>query len=292
MQNAQNPARGILLMILAISAFTLLDASAKGLIQRYSAPQVVWVRFLGQLLIVALILRARTPAMMRTQYPRLHLMRAFFQVTTAALFFSSLNHIGLAEATALTDTSPVLVTLGAALFLGERLGPRRLIGIGVALTGAVIILRPGAGVFTWWALLPLAAAVSFAANSILTRRIGQYEPVWTAMLWGGLFGTVAFGLALPAVWKPIEMADLPLFVFVGMIGTLGQVLMIRSLSIAEAGLVAPFSYIGVVLATLWGALFFNEYPDFWTVVGTIVIVCAGLYVWHRETRHRAGSAAP
>ncbi len=275
-------------MVLAIIAFTLLDAAAKGLIRDYSAPQVVWARFLGQVLIVLVILRARVPAMLRTAYPGLHFLRAVFQVTTAALFFASLNHVGLAEATALTDTSPVLVTLGAALFLGERLGPRRLIGIGVALTGALIIVRPGAGVFTWWALLPLAAAVSFAANSLLTRRIGQYEPVWTAMLWGGILGTLAFGAALPEVWKPVATADLPLFIFVGVIGTLGQVLMIRSLSIAEAGVVAPFSYIGVVFATFWGALFFAEYPDRWTVIGALVIVGAGLYVWHRETRRQRG----
>lgn len=271
-------------MILAILAFTLLDASAKGLLQRYPAPQVIWARFLGQVLIVVLILRGRTLVMARTSYPGLHVLRAFFQVTTAALFFTSLNFIGLAEATALTDTSPVLVTLGAALFLGERLGPRRILAICVALVGAVIIVRPGGGVFTWWALMPLAAAVSFAANSLLTRRIGQYEPVWTAMLWGGIFGTLAFTLFLPTNWVPVAAADLPLFVFVGCIGTLGQVLMIRSLSIAEAGTVAPFTYIGVVFATLWGALFFSEYPDFWTVTGALVIVGAGLYVWHRETR--------
>ncbi|MCL4066772.1 DMT family transporter [Pseudomonas sp. GX19020] len=284
MQTAQNPARGILLMILAILAFTLLDASAKGLLQRYPAPQVIWARFLGQVLIVVLILRGRTLIMWRTSYPGLHVLRAFFQVSTAALFFTSLNYIGLAEATALTDTSPVLVTLGAALFLGERLGPKRILAICVALVGAVITVRPGGGVFTWWALMPLAAAVSFAANSLLTRRIGQYEPVWTAMLWGGLFGTLAFTVFLPTNWVPVAAADLPLFVFVGCIGTLGQVLMIRSLSIAEAGTVAPFTYIGVVFATLWGALFFSEYPDFWTVTGALVIVGAGLYVWHRETR--------
>lgn len=271
-------------MILAILAFTLLDASAKGLLQRYPAPQVIWARFLGQVLIVVLILRGRTLVMARTSYPGLHVLRAFFQVTTAALFFTSLNFIGLAEATALTDTSPVLVTLGAALFLGERLGPRRILAICVALVGAVIIVRPGGGVFTWWALMPLAAAVSFAANSLLTRRIGQYEPVWTAMLWGGIFGTLAFTLFLPTNWVPVAAADLPLFIFVGCIGTLGQVLMIRSLSIAEAGTVAPFTYIGVVFATLWGALFFSEYPDVWTVTGALVIVGAGLYVWHRETR--------
>lgn len=284
MQNVQNPARGIALMILAILFFTLLDATAKGLVQRYPAPQVIWARFLGQTLIVLLILRGRTMAMARTSHPGLHVWRAVFQVMTAAFFFTSLQYIGLAEATALTDTNPVLITLGAALFLGEKLGPRRIFGILAALTGAMIVIRPGAGVFSWAALLPLAAAFSFAANSLLTRRIGRYETVWTAMLWGGVLGTLAFSTTLPFVWQPIPAADIPMFVLIGAIGTLGQLCMIRALSIAEAGMVAPFSYLGIVFATLWGMLFFGEFPDRWTILGALVIAGAGLYVWHRETR--------
>lgn len=286
MQHIQNPTRGITLMLIAIFFFTVLDATAKGLVQRYSAEQVLQARFLGQALVVVLILRGRTLVMARTRHPWLHFWRAFFQVLTATLFFSSLPYIGLAEATALTDLNPVLITLGAALFLGEKLGPRRLAGIFVALIGALIIIRPGSGVFAWAALLPLAAAFCFAANSLLIRRIGQHEPVWTAMLWGGLLGGLAFSLALPFNWKPVPMADIPLFLLVGLIGSAGQLFMIRALSIAEAGVVAPFSYIGIVFASLWGTLFFGEIPDRWTVIGALVIVGAGLYVWHRESRTR------
>ena len=288
MENTQNPARGIMLMLLAILSFTLLDASAKGLVERYSPVQVIQARFLGQLLIVIVILRSRLPVMARTRHPWLHFWRAAFQVMTAALFFSSLPYIGLAEATALTDINPVLITLGAALFLGERLGPRRLFGILAALTGALIILRPGSGVFSWAALLPLAAAVTFAANSLLTRRIGQFEPVWTAMFWGGLLGTIAFSLALPFSWQPVAAEDIPLFLLVGLIGSLGQLCMIRALSIAEAGVVAPFSYLGIVFATLWGFLFFGDQPDLQTMFGAAIIAGAGIYVWHREARAARG----
>jgi drug/metabolite transporter (DMT)-like permease len=271
-------------MILAILLFTAMDATAKGLIERYPAPQVIWARFAGQLLLVVLILNLRTGPLLRTRYPWLHPARSAFQFGATGLFFLSLGHIGLAEATALTDINPVLITLGAALFLGERLGPRRIAGVIVALVGALIILRPGLGVFSPWALLPLGAAVCYTGNALLTRHIGPKEPVWTSLLHASIFGTLLAALALPFVWEPVTGPDLLLFALVGCLGTGAQLCIIRSFSMTEASIVAPFAYLGIVFATFWGVVLYDQWPDRWTVVGALVIVGAGLYVWHRETK--------
>ena len=235
---APTATRGILLMILAILLFTAMDATAKGLIERYPAPQVIWTRFAGQLLIVLLLLRQHLGPVLRTRFPVLHFWRSAAQFGATTFFFLSLPHIGLAEATAIADLNPVLITLGAALFLGERLGPRRLAGVLVALVGALIVIRPGAGVFTWWAVLPLLCAVSYATSALLTRKIGAQESVWASMVYAALFGTIVAGLA----------------------------------------------YLGIIFATGWGNLLYGQWPDHWTVIGALVIVGAGLYVWHRETR--------
>ena len=281
---APSAARGILLMILAILLFTAMDATAKGLIQRYPAPQVIWTRFAGQLLIVLLILRHHLAPVLRTRFPVLHFWRSASQFGATTFFFLSLPHIGLAEATAIADLNPVLITLGAALFLGERLGPRRLAGVIVALVGALIVIRPGAGVFTWWALLPLACAVSYATSALLTRKIGAQESVWASMVYAALFGTIVAGAALPFVWQPVAAADLWLFALIALLGTGAQLCIIRSFSITEASVVAPFSYLGIIFATGWGIVLYDQWPDRWTVTGALVIVAAGLYVWHRETR--------
>jgi drug/metabolite transporter (DMT)-like permease len=278
-----SPTRGILLMILAILFFTAMDATAKGLIARYPAPQVVWTRFAGQLLLVVLILGPRLGPMLRTRFPVLHFWRSAFQFGATTFFFLSLPHIGLAEATAITDINPVLITLGAALFLGERLGPRRIAGVAAALIGALIVIRPGAGVFSWWAVLPMCCALSYAGSALLTRRIGAQEPVWGSMIYAALFGTILAGAALPFVWQPIAAADLWRFALVGCLGTGAQLCIIRSFSITEAGIVAPFAYLGIVFAAFWGVVLFDQWPDRWTVIGALVIVGAGLYVWHRET---------
>jgi drug/metabolite transporter (DMT)-like permease len=285
--------QGVGLMILAILLFTAMDATAKGLIERYPAPQVVWARFAGQLMIVLFLLNIRTGPLLRTRYPWLHMARSAFQFGATGLFFLSLGHIGLAEATALTDINPVLITLGAALFLGERLGIRRLLGVLVALIGALIIIRPGSGVFSPWALLPLGAAVCYTGNALLTRYIGPKEPVWTSLLHASIFGTVLAALALPFVWTPVSGPDLLLFALVGLLGTGAQLCIIRSFSITEAAIVAPFAYLGIVFATVWGVVLYDQWPDRWTVLGALVIVAAGLYVWHRENQaSRAAIHAP
>jgi drug/metabolite transporter (DMT)-like permease len=282
--HAPSPTRGILLMIAAILLFTAMDATAKGLIARYPAPQVIWVRFAGQLVIVLLLLRHHLGPVLRTRFPVLHFWRSASQFGATTFFFLSLPHIGLAEATAIADINPVLITLGAALFLGERLGPRRIAGVIVALIGALIVIRPGAGVFTWWAILPLLCALSYATSALLTRKIGAQESVWASMVYAAVFGTVVAGIALPFVWQPVAAGDLWLFALVACLGTGAQLCIIRSFSITEASVVAPFAYLGIVFAAGWGILLYDQWPDLWTVIGALVIVGAGLYVWHRETR--------
>lgn len=277
-------ATGIMLMLVAVFSFTILDAAAKSLVDRYHVAQVVWARIGLQFLFVLLILRGRTLAVARTKWPWLHVARAVTQLTALALFFAALQFIGLAEATALGDLGPVLITLGAAVFLGERLGPHRIAGVVVALIGALMIIRPGTEVFTLAALLPLCSAVAYAANVLLTRAVGAREDVWTAMIWTSAVGTALVSLTLPFVWQPVAAGDLWLFLVAGVCGTFSQLCLIRAFSLAEASAIAPFSYAGILLATLWGVLFYAEIPDKMTLLGAVVIVGAGLYVWHRETR--------
>ncbi len=278
--------RGIALMLAGVCCFTLLDAVAKDLTGRYPVVQVLWARLAIQLMLVVLVLRGTARSYVRTSFPGLHVARAVTQVGAGGLFFAALPFIGLAEATALADLNPVLVTLGAALFLGERLGPRRVAAVAVAMVGALIIIRPGAGVFTPAALLPLGSALFYSANALLTRAVGQRESIWTAMLWTSLLATGLVSLALPFVAVPVAATDLWRFAAIGVLGTMAQLCVIRSLSLTEASVTAPFTYFGIVMATLWGILFFGEWPDQWTLVGALVIAGAGLYVWHRETMQR------
>jgi drug/metabolite transporter (DMT)-like permease len=280
--------RGILLMCAAVLCFTLLDALAKDLVSRYPVAMILWVRLAVQLAVVLLVLRASAVVLVRTRHPGLHAVRAATQIAAAGCFFAALPHMGLADATALADLNPVLVTLGAALFLGERLDRGRLVAVLAALAGALVIIRPGTGVFGWAAVLPLLSALAYAANVLITRRLGQREGLWTAMLVSSLMATALATLPLPFVRVPVAAADLPALAGIGLFGTVAQLCVIRAFSLAEAAAIAPFSYLGIVFAALWGVLFFDVWPDRFAALGALVIVGAGLYVWRRET----GAARP
>ena len=203
------------------------------------------------------------------------------------IFFTGLSLIPLTDAAALMSTNPVLITLGAAIFLGEPLGVRRVAGIAVALVGAMIIIRPGSDVFSLSALLPLAAAACYSGYALLTRRVGADEDVWTSLFYTGLVGTVLLSLAVPFQWQSPDMAGFALMIVIALAGTIGQLALIRAFSQGEAAMLAPYSYSGLAFAAYWGFVFFAEIPDFWTVFGSCVIAGAGLYVWHRETYKKA-----
>lgn len=281
-------ARGIALLLAAVLGFTLMDATAKHLTQIYHPAQVIWARFVGNLLIFALIFRQGMIPLMRTRQPKMQLARAFMQLGSVGLFFTSLQYIGLAEATAIMDLNPVLITLGAALFLGEKIGPRRVAGILAALVGALLIIRPGLGVFQPAALLPLAGAFTYAAGALLTRMV-RSDSVATSVMWSAVVGTVATSLVLPFFWQPIASDDLWVFALLGIFGTASQYLLVRAFSAAEAGALAPFGYTGLIWAGVWGWLFFGNLPDSWTIAGATLIVVAGLYVWSREARVTKGA---
>jgi drug/metabolite transporter (DMT)-like permease len=283
--------QAILLVITAIFCFSVMDASVKGLTARVGVLPALWVRYAGQMLLVLVLVAPRLRQVVRTHHPVLQVLRSILLMCATGFFFYSLAFIPLTDAAALMSTNPVLITLGAALFLGERLGIRRLTGIGAALVGAMIVIRPGSEVFSLPAILPLVAAACYSGYVLLTRRVGADENVWTSLFYTGLVGTVILSLMVPFAWQTPDMVALVLMVTLACAGTFGQLALIRAFTQGEAAMLAPYSYTGLIFAAFWGFVLFSEVPDLWTVVGTLVIASAGLYVWYRETFQLGGARA-
>jgi drug/metabolite transporter (DMT)-like permease len=278
--------RAIILMIFAILSFSFMDASVKALAPRIGVLPALWARYSGQMLLVLILVAPRLRSIVRTRYPKLQFLRSVLLMMATAFFFTGLSLIPLTDAAALMAINPVLITLGAALFLGEALGPRRVVGIVAALIGALIVIRPGSAVFSPAALYPLLAAVCYSGYALLTRRVGADEDVWTSLFYTGLVGTVVLSLAVPFAWQTPDAASLALMGMLALFGTVGQMFLIRAFSQGEAAMLAPYSYSALIFAALLGVIFFAELPDTWTVAGALVIAGAGLYVWHRETYGR------
>lgn len=283
-QAAAVPARAILLAIAAIFCFGIMDISVKAVSPLTGPIPALWARYAGQMLIVLVLVAPRLRSVAHSQYPKLQVARSVLLMLATFFFFLALGRIGLAEATAVMSMNPLLITLGGALFLGEALGPRRIIAILIALIGALIVIRPGSDVFQAASLLPLIAAFCFASYTLITRRLGPDEDVWTSLFYTGLVGSVVLTAIVPFHLAPLTPTAIALLCVIGAAGTLGQLMLIRALSMAEAGMLAPFNYSGLVFAVIWGVVLFGEVPDALTVLGALVIAGAGIYVWHRETR--------
>ena len=272
----------VMLMIGAMFIFTLMDAVAKLLTHEIGVWPTLWVRYFGQAVLVVIIVLPRIKQVVKTSFPVLQLTRSVFLMCATMCFFWGISNIGLAEATAIMDISPVLITLGAVVFLGERIGIRRVFGIFGALIGALIVIRPGTDVFTIYALFPLGAAICYSGYNLITRFVGAREDPWTSLFYTALFGATVLSAIVPFYWQPLSSFIITLMVVLSVLATLAQWLLIKALSIGEASLLAPIGYIALIFATLWGFLLFGDLPDHWTVAGAGVIVASGFYVWYRE----------
>lgn len=272
----------ILLMIGAVFCFASMDATAKYLMKEIGPAQTIWARYTVQAVIVTVLILPKINVYGRTNYPKLQFLRSVALMMATTLFFFAFSRLGLAEASAIFNISPVLITLGAFLFLREQIGPRRLIGIIVSLLGALIIIRPGTGVFSIYALLPLGAAIFYSTYSLATRFVGTDESPWTSLFYSAIFGAICYSIYIAFYWNPMSNNAILLTIIIGLFGTAGHICLIRALTLGEASLVAPFIYTNLLFTTTWGLVLFGNFPDFWTIVGALIIVAAGIYVWARD----------
>ena len=277
----------IVLMIGAVFCFASMDATAKYLMKEIGPAQTIWARYTVQALIVTVLILPKINVYGRTNYPKLQFLRSVALMMATTLFFFAFSRLGLAEASAIFNISPVLITLGAFLFLREQIGPRRLIGIIVSLLGALLIIRPGTGVFSIYALLPLGAAIFYSTYSLATRFVGTDESPWTSLFYSAIFGAICYSFYIAFYWNPMSNNAILLTIIIGLFGTAGHICLIRALTLGEASLVAPFIYTNLLFTTTWGFVLFGNLPDFWTIVGALIIVAAGIYVWARDRAVRS-----
>ncbi len=282
--------RGILWMLLAIFLFVSMDAAAKYLSQSYAVPQVVWARYVFHVLVVVLVLNRHVPRLLRSRRLGLQLARSLLLVVTTGCFFLALSLLPLAEASAIMLVAPLFVTALSVPLLGEPVGLRRWCAVVVGFLGALIVVKPGAGVFEWAALLPLAAASLYAFYQIATRVLAASDPPETTLLYTGLVGALAASAVVPWAWQAPDAAGWALMAVVGTLGGASQFALIKAFESAPAAVVSPFGYSNMIWATLYGLVLFGDVPEWTTLAGAGVLIASGLYVWYRE-RVRAGVKA-
>ena len=276
---------GVLLLIAATAVFTVMDVMSKRLIQAgMPVIEIAWMRCVCQLVAILVILGPfGTLRAAPSTKPASQIARGTMILGSSIFFVLGLNELPIATATATGFVSPLFVTALSIPLLGEKVGLRRWSAVFVGFLGVLVIVRPGGDSFSAAAFWPILSALSWAGALILTRRMSG-EPTETTYLWSALVGLIATSLALPAIWATPSADAMLLLITMGATSAIGHLLLIRAFRMAEAALLAPFQYIQLVWATIFGVIVWNELPDWLTYAGTAIIVASGLYIWARERR--------
>lgn len=281
--NGTEPMRAILLVVLGVACLSCSDATAKYLARTLPPVEIVWLRYLVfTALVMPLAVRGGSLQVLKTTRPGLQVLRGLGMLGSALFFIMAMQHLPLAEAAAISFVSPAFVTVLSILLLGETVGIRRWAALLVGLAGVTIVIRPGADGFQPAALLPVLTAFCWALGLVATRKMTVQENPLTTMVWSALTGLIALTALLPlhAAWPtPWEML---LGVFIGLVYTAAQWLLILAYRQGEASVLAPFTYVQLIWSTALGFLVFGAVPDHWTFVGMGVIIASGLYTAHRE----------
>ncbi len=276
-------------MLLTMGLFVTMDGLAKWLTQSYPVPQVIWARYVFHFALLALFLNWRLLPTLRSRNLKLQIGRSLLLVVTTTLFFFGISQVQLATASALMLVAPLLVTLLSIPLLKEQVGPRRLASVAVGFLGALVILRPGGELFDLAALLPLAAACTYALYQITTRMLSAVDTPLTTLVYTALVGALLSTMVVLFVWRTPDTLGWVVMIATGGLGAVSQFCLIKAFQAAPASTVTPFGYSAILWATLYGWLLFGDLPDSWTLIGAAIIVASGLYVWHREHRRAASS---
>lgn len=270
-------------MLLATVFLSAGDAASKYLAASVPALHIVWLRYItSALILLAIIAGQRGKISLRTRRPGLQLLRGIGIIGSSIFFVSSLKYLKIADATATSFVAPLFVTALSIPLLGEKVGWRRWLATIVGLIGVLIVVRPGGSGFQPASLLPVLSSLSWAFSLIVTRLMSGTENPIATITYSTVFGAIVSSLLLPAHWVEPSWTIALVGFFIGVVSTAGHWLVIVAFRYAAASLLAPFSYIQLFWAALFGFLLFAALPDLWTWVGAAVIAGSGLYTAHRE----------
>lgn len=287
--------RGAAFMTLAMTSFTVNDAFFKLLGSDLPFFQILFLRSLAAAAILVLLAaRAGAFRMALSRRDRwLVGLRTLAEIAAAYLFLTALVHMEIANVTAILQALPLTVTLGAALFLGEPVGWRRLLAIAVGFAGVYLIVRPGSDGFTIYSVYAVLAVLSVTVRDLAARRLSPEVPSLRVAAATAL-GVLCFAGAGAAGtdWQPMTSVH-----WLWLLGSVTMILGAYTMSVAamragEIGFVAPFRYTSLLVALILGLLIFGDWPDGVTLLGAAIVVATGLFTLWRERRSRAAEPVP
>jgi drug/metabolite transporter (DMT)-like permease len=283
--NEQNTRLGILLMVSTTFVFALQDGISRHLAEEYNTLMVVTIRYWFFAAFVMTVAARKAGGLGRaaaTSQPMVQITRGLLLALEICVAVFGFTLLGLVESHAVFACYPLLVAALSGPVLGESVGWRRWTAIGIGFLGVLIILRPGFGVFSPYALIPFASAAMFALYGLLTRFVARRDSAATSFFWTGVTGAVAMTPIGLYAWEPMTGPDWAWMATLCVTGAFGHFLLIRAYEVAEASAIQPFAYLQLVFASAVGVAVFGEVIEWPVALGAAVVVSAGLFTLWRE----------
>ena len=279
-----NTRLGVLLMFGTTFVFAVQDGLSMHLSSTYNVFMVVMVRYWFFAAFVMTISAKKAGGLRKvaqTRQPYLQAFRGILLATEICIMVSGFTFLGLVESLAIFSSYTLIVAAMSGPILGETVGWRRWIAIVVGLFGVLIILKPGLGIFSSYAVIPLVAAFMFALYSLLTRYAARQDSSATSFFWTGVMGCIVMTAVGAFNLQNMIITDWILMLCLCLTGATGHWLLIRCYEVAEASEVQPFTYLQLVFGATIGVLVFGEVIEANVAIGAILIVAAGLFTLWR-----------
>ncbi|WEX77567.1 DMT family transporter [Sinorhizobium numidicum] len=290
----KSKANGYVFALLAIVIFAIQDGISKHLGAIYPPVFVAMIRYWA-FAVFAIVLASRAPggigATIVTKRPVLQLLRGVLLAAQIVIVITSFTIVGLAHSQAILSATPLFVALLSMPLLGERVGWRRWAAITAGLVGVLMILKPEEGTFDVNFLLPLTAALTFAIYVITTRLVSRDDAAITSFFYTGVVGAVAISLVGPFFWATLSGPDWGWMLLLCITGTSSHYFLIRAYDMLDAVAVQPLTYLQLVFASIMGVTIFGETLMASMIVGSVLVVAAGIFTVWRErvvARRKAG----
>ena len=280
---------GIALTVVACACFALLDTATKLVSVGVPLLMALWMRYLFQsVLTTAFVLHREGRAALRTTQPRFQALRGALFTATSLFGFISIMHMPLPEFTAVVATTPLCVTVVAALWLHQRVSAWRWLLVAMGLTGTLAIIRPGGEAFTWALLWPLCLLASGTGYQVISSKMAGQESPATTQLYTSWIATALVSLGVPFAWQAISDPWMWAGMFaMGLSSAVGHMLLLNAYARTTPVTIAPFLYSQIGFAMLAGWLVYRHVPDAWSLAGMAAIVLSGAasaWLTVRETR--------
>lgn len=270
-------------MLLSVFMFSFGDALGKYIVATYSVGQLLCLRACAALFVLSPMIWRHRARFFALERPRLQLVRVILSTLEVAAFFLATVYLPLADVTTYYLACPIFVTALSAIVLGERVGWRRWSAILIGFAGVLIALRPSAQSFSWPAMIALAGSLCFSVLMLITRSLRATPDI--VMATSQFVGTFLLGaLMAPFGWVTPGAGALAMFAAAGCISVTALLCVNRSLKLAPASVVVPYQYSMIVWAVMFGITVFGDVPRPATILGALIIIAAGLYIFLREKR--------